>query len=266
MPLNTLREYAEALNSQQGIAQQIFAQKVNALNEKIDETAVEFKHTDKWEQGLQIAEKDIFSWSRGGKKQAYTPESLVNARIARDCANHIERESVAELLLLNTQHQAAISLAFLTHPDLFSKMVSEGKEGKIFGLVEMTDRLGPAIQPTGSSNYYAIKYTPYGIASRAAIGEEDDEKVQLVSATTAEASAKNLSRLFGVYYALAETSTAPRNDVPKSGRISGAYISTLEDSNIINTTMHEIPVLFRAKFDSIMRELMYFTLCDLYLK
>ncbi len=251
------------LNEGRSILDSFFAAHNSALDNQIKKEVERLNSSGEWNERIQQAQADLESWSTGGRKQAYTPNSLVLAKISRELANNYEDVNGAGLLTANAMHQAVVTYTFSRDKKLFEYLVREGKRGKKFGLVEMADRLGPALQPAGSSAYFYIKYVPYGVESRSILGERINEKA-FVTPDTVVGSASNLINRFGVHYALAETSAAPRSDVPKSGRKPELYICTYVKGGEPRVESHQINTLFRTEFDSRVREEMYQSLRGLF--
>ena len=75
-----------------------------------------------------------------------------------------------------------------------------------------------------------------------------------------------MQRRFGVRNVLAETSAAPRKDVPRSRRVPEIYICSLNGGDVLGRTSehHEINTYFREEFDSVVRELMFDRLRKMY--
>lgn len=256
MKTTEIERLGRELNEGRSVSNAFFDIHNRALSLQIDAELERLRSSGEWASRLQQAQSDLESWASGGRKQNYDPESLTIARISKEFANRYEEANSAALLTANAMHQAVVTYAFLTNKVLFENLVREGKEGRKFGLVEMADRLGPALQPAGSSAYYHVKYVPYGIDARTNLGENRNGK-SLVTSDTAIESASNLINKFGVYYALAETSAAPRSDVPKSGRKPELYVCTYVKGGEPKVESHQMNTLFRTEFDSRVREEMY---------
>ena len=207
-----------------------------------------------WVVETEQAAKDLAQWqAESGRAQNYTPQELACARIARNLANEYEQEHKGELALANGIHKASLDVAILEN-GLGKSMLAEGKAGRKFGIVEISPRLLPCLQFHGSSNYFCIGLAIYSQDARLVLGEQ--QRKHYVSAEAAQESALNLQRKFGVHYALAETSAAPRTGIAKSRRKPEVFIcgragdSVQEDHQIID-------VPFRDEFDAIVREQMY---------
>jgi hypothetical protein len=249
--------FARELNEGRSISDIFFASHGESLALEIKREVQRLHESGEWDALIEVAQFDLENWSRGGKKQTHTADSLTVARISRELTNEYEKTNASSLLTANALHQAAVTYAFLRNRKLFESLTCEGKAGKKFGLVEMADRLGPALQPAGSSAYYHVKYVPYGIQARAVFGENIIEGLSLVTPDAAIESASTLINKFGVHYALAETSAAPRAEVPKSGRKPELYICTLVKGGKPVAESHQIDTPFRTEFDSKVREKMY---------
>lgn len=116
----------------------------------------------------------------------------------------------------------------------------------------------------GSSSYFEVGLVPYGKGARLHVGEQQGTGSSVVTPAAAEQSAKNLQQTFGVHYALAETSAAPRLDVPKSARKPEVYLCGLVGSSVQHEEKHTIDTPFRAVFNARTRELMYGMLRRMY--
>ncbi len=214
-----------------------------------------------WAEHIHAAEQTIKQWqSSSGRTQNYTPEQLAEAQLRKEIAKKYSREFRTKLMLLDELHRAIIRI-HLHHIGLADMFIAEGKEGKKFALVELSARLSPALTFEGSSNYLSAVFIPYGKEARTALGEVHDPSIPLVSAPAVCVSAHNAHKQFGAHYVLAETSAAPRADVPKSGRKPEIYTcrSFLKEDGSPEhfVTHHVIDTPFREKFDSVVREIMY---------
>ena len=217
-----------------------------------------------WDLELQKATRDLEAWKQqSGREQSYTAESLAEARLIREMANVYEDIHSFPLNRGDTDHLALIREDM--KQSRFRKiLMAEGKGFKKLGLVELSARLLPALTFPGSSAYFEAGVLPYGMLSREAIGEDPKVSVKsFISAAVAEESAANLQRQFKVHYALAETSAAPRNDIPKSGKKPEIYICGLVGDTKL--TQHQvIDTPFREEFNATARELMYIMLKKMY--
>lgn len=220
-----------------------------------------------WETELEKAARDLESWrQKSGREQVYTAESLALARLHQEEANmfygdnsHFTRR---ELPMRDVIHQGCVGVD-LSESGFRNLLIAEGKENRKFGIVELSARLLPVLTFTGSSDYFEVGIVPYGRKSREILGEKLEGVKSFVTAAVAEESARNLQHTFGVHYALAETSAAPRNDVPKSGKKPEIYICGLAGYKKYSEH-HVIETPFREEFNAVARELMYGMLKSMY--
>jgi hypothetical protein len=252
-----IERFSGMLNEGAGVASAFFAPHREALVVGVETEMARASSSGEWNRQVAAAAEDLERWSQGGRKQVYTPEKLAEARLAREVANNYEADNLVSLQIANGLHQVAVTCAFVQNRDLFDSLVSEGREGRKLGLVELADRLGPALQPAGSSAYYIGKYVPYAIESREIFGEVIEEGVKLVTPEVARAGARNLVEKLGAHYALAETSAAPRADVPRSGRKPEVHICTYVNGSDPVVKSYGVDVSLRTEFDSRVREEMY---------
>lgn len=259
-----IEDLGRELNQGRSIANKFFDLHNKNLSLRINARLEKVKSTGEINDLLAKSRTDLMKWSKKDKKHTYTEYSLMLAKISRDVANQYEAENISAILTANALHQAAVAFSFNSNNALFQNMIKKGDEGKKLGIVEMADRLGPVLQPAESSKYYHIKYVPYGFQSRVDLGELNHRDVPLVSAETAEKSAFNLIKRFGVHYALTETSAAPRLEVPKSGRKPELYVCMYRKGEKPLIEKFEIETLLRLEFDSRVREIMYFSLNKLF--
>lgn len=149
---------------------------------------------------------------------------------------------------------------------LSEKLRKQHEVGKKLAVVETSARLSPCLTFVGSSNYLESMMVPYGKKARRALGEKQVQS--LVSSEAVEESVRNAQRLFGVDYVLAETSAAPRDEVPKSKRKPEVYLCALMGGNTkimtLDTTHQVIDTPFREEFNCRVRESMYFALKKMY--
>ncbi len=210
---------------------------------------------------MSEAVRDIEIWEkRSGMKPTYTANELAQARRERNAANDYQNDQFFELQLLDGEHLACISN--VVYRNLSHFIMEKNEFDKKLGVVELSARLMPALTFPGSSKYFEVGIIPYGKDSRKAIGEKPLNS--FVSSKVAKESATNLARTFGVHYALAETSSAPREDVPKSGKKPEVYICGVVGNEVLFEQHHLIDTPFRAEFNSNVRELMYLALTKMY--
>ncbi|MFC1698021.1 CinA family protein, partial [Nanoarchaeota archaeon] len=222
------------------------------INSKMNKSKL--KDNGKYNNLLQKAKEDLKQWAeKSGREQNYTAEDLTDARIFKEEANKYQTENLSGLSFLNAMHQAIINYNMI-ETGLNEILIEEGKEGRKFGIVELSSRLTPVLTFPSSSNYFEVSIIPYGKKSREVIGEKPNKK--FLSEEVAEESAENLIRNFGVHYALAETSAAPREDVPKSARKPEIYLTSIYGDKK-ETDHYIIDTPFRHEFDSQVREIMY---------
>ena len=241
---------------------ELFKRHHAALAEMIAKDKAELESGDGWNQMVEQAAGDLKAWQSGSaRKQAYTPESLANARLAREAANYYSTNHMLELIEADALHQAQIAYEIISS-GFDINIAEEGTAGRKFGIVELSARLVPALTFPGSSDYFEIGYIPYGKQSREIVGEKTAKG--FVSQEVARASAENLIQNFKVHYSLAETSAAPRSDVPKSGKKPEIHICALVGNETFCEEHHTIETPFRPEFNSIVREMMYATMIRMY--
>lgn len=222
----------------------------------------DLEKSGQWEARIEDAKKTLQRWARPGVEPAYTPETLAQRTLEREAANQYQSANLGALYNSECQHLAQIML-LVQSSGLAAKMIEEGKEGKKLGIVEVCARLSPALTFDDASNFFEGGLIPYGRDFRTAIGE--NVGANFVSMQTAMESATNLIRKFGVHYALAETSAAPRRDVPKSGKKPSVCICSARQMGPIVHEEHTIDVLLRSEFNCVVRELMFNALKSMYL-
>jgi len=244
-----------------GLAEELFSEHRTRL---IANTAAKKRWMEdfgEWSAEVEKAAADLQTWrEQSGKEQVYTPDSLVEARLRREMANAYEGNHSFPLNRSDTDHLALIR-EDMKQGGLAKILMKGGEEANKLGLVELSARLLPALTFSGSSIYFEGGIVPYGKEFRIVIGEAPSKS--FVSAAVAEESARNLQRQLGVHYALAETSAAPRSDVPKSGKKPEIYICGL----VGDTTYaqhHIVDTPFREEFNAVARELMYELLKRMY--
>ncbi|MGV8169344.1 MAG: hypothetical protein ACP5N3_04780, partial [Candidatus Nanoarchaeia archaeon] len=182
------------------------------------------KRRNLWNPRIDQAAKILDDWKeKSGKEQNYTPESLALAQINLEAALRNERENYIQLILADSFHQSVIAHA-IKFSGIHTKLINEGEQGKKFAIVELSARLSPLLTFPGSSSYLSECSVLYGKESRIAAGEIIPGS-NYVNPDVALESAKNLQRKLKVHYALAETSAAPRGDIPKSGRKPIVFIT-----------------------------------------
>lgn len=214
------------------------------------------------DEELSRAFNDLQSWATtAGRPSVYTPQSLASARLLRAVANDYQQKNGLALLQSDAEHQARIAQEILS-TGLAEKMIKAGTAGRKLGLLELSARLMPALTFTGSSSYFEVGLVPYGKESRQVLGE--NVTAQFVSAASALESAENLFRSFKVHYALAETSAAPREEVPKSGKKPEIYFCGLVAGNKKLEQHQIVDTPFRSEFNALVRELMSQALQEMY--
>jgi nicotinamide mononucleotide (NMN) deamidase PncC len=210
---------------------------------------------DSWDYMLQAADNDLRSWQEiTGREQNYDPESLARAIFARNAANEYQEANRFDLILGDSIHQAELSEHILSS-GLANRLIAEGKKSNKLGIVELSARLLPILTFPGSSSYLELGVVPYGKNSRAVLGEAPAKN--FVTAGVAAESARNLFGTFGVHYALAETSAAPRLTVPKSAKKPEIYLCGVIDGKVAVQENHTIETPFRSEFNAKARQFMY---------
>jgi len=249
--------------NEQPIAATYFLEIQTALDERLRSTLRERRADEStWTATVTEAQRDLQEWETvSGRKQNYTFEELAEARIAKEIINTYEKENRRYLLERNALHQAAIATEIIEE-GLAERMMREGKEGRKLSILEISSRLAPVLTFPGSSNYFEMAALPYGTHARKVLGEAD--LPHYVSARAAEGSARNMQEKFGTHYILAETSAAPRGDVPKSRRSAELSVCSLVGSEMQQLTVQFPDVHLRAEFDARVREVMYQQLKHMY--
>ena len=249
----------------QPITDHLFSGIRKELEGRIQEALQNSKtNAGKWEATVEKARTDLSIWGASGRTQNYTPEELAEARLKKEAVTDYEREKRNSLYHQNAGHQAAIAVE-LMNSSLPERMMDEGKAGRKLSILEISSRLAPVLTFPGSSAYFEVGIVPYGTHAREVLGEDALE--QYVSTAGAEGSAAALQQRFGSHYVLAESSAAPRLDVPKSRRNPELYICSLAGNTnsqkmIVNLDFPGVEL--RAEFDSRVREVMYGRLCAMY--
>lgn len=260
--ISQLQDYLALLVRGKPIADRLFASLLTnfAISE---ETDFSLQSPDQWAEEVSTAERDVRSWEKASqRKPAYTAEELARARFSRKSANDYEKQKELEFSLCNALHDALIRKA-VPESGLAARMIHFGKEGKKFGLLEISSRLTPALTFPDASNYFELSIIPYGRKAREVLGEQHTGEA-FVSASVARESARNLRERFDLAYVLAETSAAPRRDVPKSGKKPELYLCAISPEGNLTEGSYVIETLFRDHFDARVRELMYGALSRLY--
>ncbi|MBI5002340.1 hypothetical protein HZC31_03075 [Candidatus Woesearchaeota archaeon] len=221
------------------------------------------KRGPNWKAYLRVAESELDLWQAQsrGRKQNYSPEELAEAQIARAVANAYEEREYSSLQRMNGEHQAQVAVN-IRRSGLAERMIEEGKQGRKLSVLEISSRLAPVLTFPGSSNYFEMAALPYGTHARAVLGEAG--LPHYVSSTAAEGSARNMQERFGTHYVLAETSAAPRGDVPKSKRAPEVFVCSLIGSEIQQLNVQFPDVQLRAEFDARVREVLYQQLQRMY--
>lgn len=248
---------------EQPIARRYFSNIRSALDRKIADTLAERKSKKKdWRSTVATAQSDLDAWqTASGREQNYTSHQLAEARVAKEIMNAYEKEHRGYLLERNACHQAIIATDII-EGGLAERMMAEGKEGRKLSVLEISSRLAPVLTFPGSSRYFEMAALPYGTNARKVLGEA--ALPHYVSLTAAEASARNMQEKFGTHYVLAETSAAPRGDVPKSRRSAELYVCSLVGPEAQQFTVQFPGVHLRAEFDARVREVMYQQLQKMY--
>ncbi len=261
LTISQLQDYLALLVRGKPIADLLFASLLTdfAISE---ETDFSLQYPDQWTKEVSAAEQDVRSWEDASqRKQAYTAGELARARFSRKSANDYEKHKGLEFSLCNALHDALIRKA-VPESGLAERMIQSGKEGKKFGLLEISSRLTPALTFPDASHYFELSVIPYGRKAREVLGEQTGKA--LVSASVARESARNLRERFDLAYVLAETSAAPRRDVPKSGKKPELHLCAISPEGNLTEGSYVIETLFRDHFDARVRELMYGALSRLY--
>ncbi len=214
-----------------------------------------------WDQKVQEAESILDEWSQSGRKQNYTSEELADALFSRKLANLYEEANRFELNIADASHQAEVS-EYILSSHLNEKLINEGKEGRKLGLLELSARLMPVLTFPGSSSYFEVGVVPYSKESREILGENVQRS--FVNQRVALGSATNMAKKFKSHYSLAETSAAPRPDVPKSGRKPELYICGIVGDEVKLNESYEVDTPFRSEFNAIVRKHMYGALKRIY--
>ncbi len=245
------------------LAAELFRTHRERLNTDIDAKIKDLHVSGLWKIELERAEATLEEWQRqSGRKQIYTIESLAFARLAQEETNTYSNIFSFLLKQIDAYHETVL-YEDLKGNGLRESLISEGRKDKKLGVVELTSRLQSLLTFAGSSDYFEFAAVPYGKKSREVLGENTEGIKSFVAEAVAEESARNLQRRFGVHYALAETSAAPRNDVPKSGKKPEVYICGLA-GNKMYSEYHVIDTPFRDEFNAHVRELMYGMLKKMY--
>jgi nicotinamide mononucleotide (NMN) deamidase PncC len=217
-----------------------------------------------WKNNLKKAQEILNTWEKEtNKKQNYTTEELAYEILSKQITYDYSKENVTKLLLKDVLHQKEIYEKILS-TNLSKKLIEEGKIGNKFGLIELSARLSPCLNFPDSSSYFEVAIIPYGKHSREVIGEKPTTK--FVCDEVAYESAKNLTKNFNVNYALAETSSAPKIGVAKSGKKPEVFICGIANNHTIIKKHYIIETHLRGYFNSIVREKMYEALTKMYSK
>ncbi|MBT3297647.1 hypothetical protein HN385_01885 [archaeon] len=214
-----------------------------------------------WKSKVEEAEASLEEWSISGRKQNYDSEELADAKLFRHIANLYEFANNLELNIADALHQAHIS-EYLLSSGLNKILISEGKKGMKLGVLELSARLMPILTFPCSSSYFEVGVIPYSKESREILGENVQRS--FVNSKVALESATNIANKFGVHYSLAETSAAPRTDVPRSGRKPGLYICGIIGDEVKLDESYVIDTPFRSEFNAIVRKHMYGALKKMY--
>ncbi len=234
-----------------------------ALDELIREQIDSEKRGPNWEARLRVARSELDLWEAQsqGRKQNYSSEELSEAQIARAVANAYEEREYSPLQRMNGEHQAQVAVN-IKRSGLAERMIEEGKQGRKLAVLEISSRIAPVLTFPGSSKYFEMAALPYGTNARIVLGE--GKLPHYVSPDAAEGSARNMRESFGTHYVLAETSAAPRTDVPKSKRAPEVFVCSLIGSEIQQLNVQFPNVRLRAEFDACVREVMYQQLQKMY--
>lgn len=266
--MHTLEKLEELLpllgNYNIDLATKLFRPYRERLALDIEQRQQDLQRSGTWDAEIEKASRDLYLWQqKSGKEQAYTAQSLAEARLVRNLANTYEDVYSFDLGRANTDHQASVR-EDMKRTKFRERLISEGDGNKKLGLVELSARLLPALDFSNSSIYFEGGFIPYGRNFRVVVGESVPKSNQpFVSATVAQESAANLQERFGVHYVLAETSAAPRRDVPKSGKKPEIYICGLAGEKQY-AEPYVIDTPFRDEFNAVARELMYGMLKTMY--
>ncbi|MBT7902892.1 hypothetical protein HN587_03440 [Candidatus Woesearchaeota archaeon] len=251
------------------LAQELFKPYTEELATRVEDQLAQKKESGEWTALIDAANADLTAWKEeSGRIQRYTPEELAQARLQKEVANEYSTEKSGELALVNQFHQAIISYA-IQNLGVATELIKEGKSKRKFAIVELISRLAPSLNFPGSSSYLTGAFVPYAREARTVLGESTPTG-SYVQPSVAVESAHNLILQFEVSYALAETSAAPRSDVPKSKRLPEVHICSVAngtndpEAQAMQTQKHEIPTHFREEFDSAVRELMFKELVSMY--
>lgn len=248
---------------EQPIARMYFSNVRSALDRTIVDALAEKKRKKRdWQTTVATAQRDLEAWqAASGKAQNYTPLKLAEARVIKELVNAYEQEHRRYLLERNACHQAIIA-ADIIEGGLAERMMQEGREGRKLSVLEISSRLAPALTFPGSSSYFEMAALPYGTHARIVLGER--KLPHYVSPDAAEGSARNMQERFGTHYVLAETSAAPRGDVPKSKRAPELSVCSFVGSEIQQLTVPFPDSQLRAEFDARVREVLYQQLQKMY--
>ena len=273
--LEMVKKYSERLLKGESIAKEIFGKYNTELEGLISDRVSEYSSNGELARMESEAAKDLASWTeQSGRTQKYNAEELAHERIVKEvgCAYRSEKEH--ELAFANVLHQSIVNYALRT--ELAARMVEEGCAGNKLAVVELSARISPGLTFHSASKYLSCVVIPYGTEARSAIGEQELD-CSLVSFEAAYESAKNAAEKFGANYVLAESSAAPSKRVVKSRKKPRVYFCTLtpssdqknsdqeNNSHEKSTSYHEINTEFRDEFDSIVREICFQKLTDMYL-
>ncbi len=243
-------------------AKEYFSAENTALQESVREAITRKKAEGIWTNLIAAAELDLRGWeSSSGRKQNYTPEELAEARVVKEAVKSYEERWRYDLGRKNAEHLAAVGYEIVAS-GLAERMMQEGREGRKLSVLEISSRLAPVLTFSGSSAYFEMAALPYGTTARAVLGES--KLPHYVSPAAAQGSARNMQEKFGTHYVLAETSAAPRGDVPKSKRAPEVSVCTLVGSEIEQRNVQFPEVLLRAEFDACVREVLYQQLQKMY--
>jgi nicotinamide mononucleotide (NMN) deamidase PncC len=253
--------YAKKFSQGKSPADALFEHHKDSLNTLIIQEIDRLHYDKKWPNEVAKAAEILNIWASSGRKQNYTPDDLASKFVARKIANKYQDENREQLMIADALHQAVIAYSIL-ESGLSELMIEQGNQGRKLGVLEVTARLSPILSFSGSSKCFEIGVIPYGKESHTALGEKPTES--FVSEQAVIESALNLKTRFNLNYVLAETSIAPRTDVPKSRRSPEIHIARLVDNKMV-TTHDFIETPFRQDFNANVRELMFIALRDMYL-
>lgn len=210
------------------------------------------KHVD-YTQRVEKAAETLAHWEIESKRpQNYTPEELADILLHKEHTTQLLASYQSKLTMMNTMHQGACAL-YLVQSGLANRLVHEGKNNRTLSLVEISSRLAPILTFPGASAYLDAMIIPYAQKTRAILHEP--QLKSYVSEEAAVNSARTHQKNFGSYYVLAETSAAPRKDVPKSKRKPEVYICGIAGEQM-QTWHYIIETPFRDHFDAKVREYM----------